>query len=76
MIDEQRIEEWLALCARVRQMRTETYTAWMFMVGTSGTLEERIAIGRRALDGFVVGRGARTNYGITYLINDEGEAIR
>jgi hypothetical protein len=71
MIDEQRITEWLALCERVRQMRPETYAPWAFMVGTSGTLEERIALGTRALDTFIVGPHGR----ITYLVSDK-EVIR
>jgi hypothetical protein len=60
---EEQIDNWLRLCERAGRMRPESFTVWAFMVGTSGTLEERIVIGERALNTFAIAyRGRPIHY--------------
>lgn len=40
---------WLKLVQRATNMRSASFETWKFMVGTGGTLTERIELGKRAL---------------------------
>lgn len=40
---------WLKLCKRAARMSPERFAVWAFMVGTDGSLAERIERGKRAL---------------------------
>lgn len=52
MEDPSIVRKWLALCKRAGKMKPDAFATWAFMVGTTGTLEERITLGRAALLSF------------------------
>ena len=44
-------DEWLELVREVRLcLRPETYREWMFAVGSTGSISERIELGREAFE--------------------------
>ena len=44
-------DEWLELVGKARLcLRPETYREWMFAVGSTGSISERIELGREAFE--------------------------
>lgn len=43
-------DQWLELVKKARHLKPEKYRDWCFTVGSSGSLEERIELGEKALE--------------------------
>lgn len=43
-------DQWLELVRDARHLKPEKYQEWCFIVGSSGSLEERIELGKKALE--------------------------
>ena len=54
---------WFALCKRAGKLKPDVFQTWAFMVGTTGTLEERIELGKAALREL----GIAWNYTISHV---------
>jgi len=45
------IDQWLEIVKKARRvLKPEKYQAWQFIVGSSGSLEDRIELGEKALE--------------------------
>lgn len=68
-----KIERWLLLVAKARKTFTsEQYQQWQFIVGVSGTVDERYELGKRALE---LLRPKTNEVSVNMAIND-GRLVR